>query len=135
MPKEDISALHFIFAKHYTRKLDSGLSFSFEGQKYRLPFHADNKRISASPHETLTVASSKYIGVQILFNGSVIKPELLKTQLLDSKIQMHAQGNSTDIKETEAANYKKNKSPWFNYTKMFYTKNNRDDISAEQLSS
>ena len=135
LPKEDISALHFIFAKHYTRKLDSGLSFSFEGQKYRLPFHADNKRISASPHETLTVASSKYIGVQILFNGSVIKPELLKTQLLDSKIQMHAQGNSTDIKETEAANYKKNKSPWFNYTKMFYTKNNRDDISAEQLST
>ena len=135
LPKEDMSTLQFIFAKHYTRKLDSGLSFSFEGQKYRLPFYADNKRISASPHETLTVASSKHIGVQVLFNGLVIKPELLKTQLPDSKIQMHAQGNSNGIRETETATPKKNKSPWFNYTDMFYTKNNRDDISAEQLSS
>ncbi len=100
-----------------------------------MPFYADNKRIYASPHETLTVASSKHIGVQILFNGLVIKPELLKTQLPDSKIQMHAQDNSTGIKKTEAVTSKKNKSPWFNYTDMFYTKNNRDDISADQLSS
>ena len=44
-------------------------------------------------------------------------------------------GNSNGIRETETATPKKNKSPWFNYTDMFYTKNNRDDISAEQLSS
>jgi len=35
LPKQDMFALQLIFAKHETRKLDSGLSFSYKGQKYR----------------------------------------------------------------------------------------------------
>jgi len=79
LPKRDLFELQLIFAKHETRKLDSGLSFSFKGQKYRLPVNAGNKKVPASPHDTITVATSKYIGVQVLYKGLVIEPEPLKT--------------------------------------------------------
>jgi transposase len=79
--KRDMFALQLIFAKHETRKLDSGLTFSFQGQKYRLPIDVDNKKVPASPHDTLTVASSKRIGMQVLFKGFVINPNCLKLSL------------------------------------------------------
>ncbi|MDI9468231.1 MAG: transposase, partial [Bacillota bacterium] len=63
LPKRDMFELQLIFAKHETRKLDSGLSFSFKNQKYRLPVNVINNKVPASPHDTITVATSKYIGV------------------------------------------------------------------------
>ena len=134
LPKQNISALELTFAKHETRKLNSGLSFSFEGQKYRLPIYVDNKKIPASPHDTLTVATSKRIGIQVLFKGLVIKPEPLKTQLKESIVQLSQQDNSLMSLPAQSQSRPKNKSPWFEYTEMFYSKSRRDDISAAQLS-
>jgi len=136
LPKQDMSALQIIFAKHETRKLDSGLSFSFEGHKYRLPIYVNNKKVPASPHDPLTVATSKRIGMQVLFKGFVIKPEPLKTQPKESIVQMPQQDNSSKSLPAQPQSRPKNKSPWFGYTEMFYSKSHRDrdDISAAQLS-
>jgi hypothetical protein len=40
LPKQNMFELQLIFAKHETRKLNSGLSFSFDNHKYRLPDQA-----------------------------------------------------------------------------------------------
>jgi transposase len=134
LPKQDKSTLELIFAKHETRKLDSGLAFSFQGQKYRLPVYADNNKIPASPHDTLTVASSKRIGVQVLYKGFVIKPEPLKTQPKESIVQMPQQNNVVASPPNPSQDKPKNKSPWFTYAKMSYAKSHRGDIIADQLS-
>jgi transposase len=134
LPKHDMSALQLIFAKHTIRKLDSGLSFSFEGQKYRLPIYVDNKKVPASPHDTLTVATSKRIGIQVLFKGLVIKPEPLKTQPRESIVQMPQEDNLLNVVPVQTQVRPKNQSPWFNYSQLFYSKSRRDDISADQLS-
>jgi len=128
-----MSALQLIFAKHKTRKLDSGLSFSFEGQKYRLPIYVDNKKVPASPHDTVTVATSKHIGIQVLFKGLVIKPEPLKNQPRESILQMPQEDNLLIVLPPQTTVRPKNPSPWFNYSQLFYSKSRRDDISADHL--
>jgi transposase len=134
LPKQDMSAMQLIFAKHETRKLDSGLSFSFKNQKYRLPIKAGNKKVPASPHDTITVATSKHIGMQVLYKGLILKPELLKTQPKASIVQIPQQDNSCNSLSDQSQSKAKSKSPWFGYTEMFYSKRRKDDISAAQLS-
>ena len=126
--------LQLIFAKHETRKLDSGLSFSFKNQKYRLPVNVGNNKVPAYPHDTITVATSKYIGVQVLYKGLVIKPEPLKTNPKESIAQKPQQQDSLKGLPVQPQSKPKNRSPWFGYTYMFYSKRNRGDISAAQLS-
>jgi transposase len=134
LPKRDMFELQLIFAKHETRKLNSGLAFSFKGQKYRLPTNAGKNKVPASPHDTLTVATSKHIGIQVLYKGLVLKPELLKTQPKESIAQKPQQQDSLKSFPAQTQSKPKNKSPWFGHTKMFYSKRNRGDISAAQLS-
>ncbi|MDD2553459.1 MAG: ISNCY family transposase [Desulfotomaculaceae bacterium] len=134
LPKHDMPSLQLIFAKHETRKLDSGLSFSFKNQKYCLPIQAGNKKVPASPHDTITVATSKHIGMQVLYKGLILKPELLKTQPKASIVQISQQDNSCISSSDQAQSRAKSKSPWFGYTEMFYSKRRKDDISAAQLS-
>jgi transposase len=134
MPKQDMFALQLIFAKHETRQLDPGLTFSFQGQKYRLPACVNGIKIPASPHDTVTVASSKRIGMQVLFKGFVIKPEPLKTQPKESIAQGYPLDNAAvDLKDRPQVKLK-SKSPWHNHTEMFYSKSRRGDIIADQLS-
>lgn len=133
LPKQEMSALQLIFAKHTTRKLDSGLSFSFEGQKYRLPICADNKKVPASPHDTLTVATSKRIGMQVLFKGLVIQPEPLKNQPKESILHIPKEDPLLGVVPPPDQIRTKNQSPWFNYSQLFYSKRPKDDISAAEL--
>ncbi|MEN6459937.1 MAG: transposase, partial [Syntrophomonas sp.] len=134
LPKQDTFALQLTFAKHYTRKLDSGLTFSFECQKYKLPIYLDNKKVPASPHDTITVATSKHIGMQVLYKGLVLEPESLKTQPKESIVQIPQQDNSLKKQMPHPQSKPKTKSPWHDYTETFYSKRHRDDISAAQLS-
>ena len=134
LPKQDMSALQLIFAKHETRKLDSGLAFSFDNQKYCLPTQVGNKKVPASPHDTITVATSKHIGMQVLYKGFILKPELLKTQPKASIVQIHQLDNSSMSLLDQSHGRPKNKSPWFDYSETFYSKNRKGDISAAQLS-
>lgn len=133
LPKHDIFLLQMIFSRHETRKLDSGFSFSFGRQKYRLPVYVDNIKVPAFPHDTITVATSKYIGMQVLYKGFVIKPEPLKFKPKVSIVQMTQQDNSTQGLPAQPQIKPKSKSPWFGYTEMFYSKSHGDDIIADQL--
>jgi len=134
LPKRDLAELQLIFAKHETRMLDSGLSFSFKGQKYRLPIYVGKNKVPASPHDTLTVATSKHIGMQVLYKGFVLEPEPIKTQPKESIVQTPQHDNWLQLPPCQPQNKPRNKSPWFGYTEMFYSKNRKDDISAAQLS-
>ena len=134
LPKQDMTALQLIFTKHETRKLDSGLAFSFQGQKYRLPIYADGIKIPACPHDTITVATSERISMQVLYKGFVIKPEPLKTQPKESIAQASQPDNAgTDLHDRPQSR-SRSKSPWFGYTEKFYSKKHRGDISAAELS-
>jgi transposase len=87
LPRQSLPAMQLLFAKHEIRKLDSGLSFSFYGQKYVLPHAVHDKKIPASPHDTLTVATSSHIGMQVIFKGLVFEPILLKPKPKSSLVQ------------------------------------------------
>lgn len=128
LPKVNPSLIQIIFTKQVTRKLDLGLSFSFGGQKYRLPVYVNSKKVPASPHDTITVATSKHIGMQVLFKGFVIKPEPLKTQPKESIVQIPSQLNSPSISLDQPHDKTKNKSPWFEYTEMFYSKSKHSSL-------
>jgi len=134
LPKQDAFALQFMFARQETRKLDSGLSFSFNGQKYRLPLMSGNKKVPASAHDTITVATSNRIGMQVLYKGFVLPPELLKTQPKESIVQITLPDNCVEALPAQPQIRPKNRSPWFGYHGLFQSKKNRGDISADQLS-
>jgi transposase len=134
LPKQDLSLLQMIFAKHETRKLDSGLCFSFKGHKYQLPVYVDDKEIPASPHDTLTVVTSKHVGMQVFYKGLFIKPELFISQPKESAEQLSRIKDLSSCLTEQPQSRSNNKSPWFNYNKMFYSHRRGDDISAAQLS-
>jgi len=109
LPSFDEAALELILAKQETRKLDSGLSFSFHGQKYRLPAYVDKQPLSASPHDTLKVATSHRIGMKILFKGYAFAPQPLQKQMKEALTPNY----TPDLPPLPMPCEKpKNRSPW-----------------------
>lgn len=129
LPKQDSWAIQLIFAKHATRILDSGLSFSFHGQKFVLPATANGLRIPASPHDTLVVATSRNIGIQVVFKGLAFEPVLLPPK---QKIQPLPKTKAITPAISKPL---KVQTPWRNYTNIFYSKKRRGDIFPDQLST
>jgi len=129
LPKQDPASLQLIFARQETRKLDSGLTFSVDGQKYRLPVAVNGRKIPASPHDTITVATSNRIGMQVLFKGFVITPESLKTQPKESIAQFPAPDNPSTNPPSQPKGKPLSQSPWFGHNRMFYSKS-RLEFSA-----
>ena len=134
LSKQSLDSMQLLFARHETRMLDRGLSFSFGNKKYRLPAFSNKMKVPASPHDTLTVITSKRIGMQVLYKGLVITPEPLITQPKASIIQSPAQLNVPTDKSFSSQLNSAKKSPWFKYSKIFYSQNHKCDISADQLS-
>lgn len=134
LPQHDPFVMELVFARQFTRKLDSGLTFSLGGQKYRLPLTVGTKKVHAFPHDTVTVANSKNLGIQVLFEGLVIKPELLTTRLKESHVVLEQLEHSSTNLLNQSQIKPRNRSPWFGYTEMFYSRKNGGDISADQLS-
>lgn len=135
LPKKDLAEMQLIFAKHVSRKLDSGLTFSFQGQKYRLPLYAGNIKVTATPHDTITVATSSHIGIKVLFKDLVMCPEPI-TSLPKVSMPLIPQKQilSKDIPNQPVSN-RKNNSPWFGYNQLFVSKKHKHDISAAELST
>lgn len=72
--------------------------------------------------------------MQVLYKGFVLTPEQLKTQPKASIEQMDRQDKPSNPVSDQFQNRPKNKSPWFEYTELFYSKSRTDDIFAAQLS-
>lgn len=116
LPSQKHADFQLVFARHESRKLDNGLAFSYNGQKYRLPLSANGMKIPASPRDTLTVATSRHIGIQVIFKGFSFSPELLVTQPKSSITPEDTSVTSCisptkDIPHLPAANH-----PWRNAT-------------------
>ena len=76
-PRHDEAMLKFDFAQHFTRKLDSGQSFTFKGQRYVLPDKdIYGNKIPAHRQSQVTVASGDLIGVLAEVKDTVCLPEL-----------------------------------------------------------
>lgn len=130
LPKLPSASMQLIFARHETRKLNSGLAFSFNNVKYRLPSLHNSEIVPASPHDTITVITSKYVGIQVLFNGLVLSPEQLLTRPKSSIARVDLKA-----KQIHVSSKLNNNSPWFGFTKMFFsnalTTAPRRDISPD----
>lgn len=121
LPKIDEFAMNLILAKQETRKLDSGLSFSYKGQKYRLPLRTSNKqRVCASPHDTLIIAANRRIGMKVLYKGLALDQEPLE-----------AISAITAVKLEKAPSQKKagNSSPWFKHSTLFYSNSRLESLA------
>lgn len=124
LPKQSLFTMQLLFAKHETRKLDSGLSFSFYGQKYVLPDTVNDKKIPVSPHDTLTVATSSRIGIQVVFKGLVFEPVLLKPNpkvglaqnISPRKVPVCSSSQPLPVTPPHPATH-----PWRRHTTLFYS--------------
>lgn len=118
LPSYDETNLELILAKHETRKIDSGLSFSFYGQKYCLPSHVDKQLILAAPHDTLTVATSHRIGMKVLFKGYAFTPQFLqkRTKEVQAPITSELPLLPTSLQRP------KNPSPWHRSNRFLFPK-------------
>jgi hypothetical protein len=134
LPKCDLARLQTALSMQEKRKLDSGLAFSFYGNRYTLPILNAGIKMPASPHDIVTVAASPYIGLQVIFKGLAMEPVLLKTQPKNSLLHLKSACNPY-IPSSATAAAASASSPWRTYSKYFYSKTNRGDISPEQLSA
>lgn len=80
LPSKKLADFRLTFSRQVPRQLNNGLVFSFNGQTYRFPLSVNGMKIPASPHDTLTVATSRHIGIQVIFKGLSFSPELLVKQ-------------------------------------------------------
>lgn len=136
LPMCELAYLKTILSTHDTRKLDSGLSFTFRGNKYSLPYSKAEKKISASPHDIITVATSRHIGLQVIFKGLVFEPVLLKTRLKSGVVQKSSQRNvHSSIPLLTAPVRPPNPTPWRTYSNFFYSSSHRGDILPARLSA
>ncbi len=71
-----------MFSIRETRKIDSGISFLFRGEKYRLPVYSDKGSLSKG--ETITVATSHMIGIKVIYKGLVMSPLQLEKRIRKS---------------------------------------------------
>lgn len=128
LAKQDDAFLEITFSKHEVRCLDSGLSFSFNGCKYRLPLFCDGIRVPASSHDTLTVVSSSRAEMKVLFKGMVLVPE--KLALLPK-----AMPAAKPIPLKQPVEQRPNsRSPWRQHNYLFTSKARLHDIFADELS-
>lgn len=127
LPWHDEDEFALAFSKHETRVLDNGLSFSFQGAKYRLPLLHNGVQIDASPHDIVIVATSSRIGMKVIYNGQILVPEraALKPTITDHK---------TIKSQAARTNKARAVSPWHKYTNMFSSEERRRVIFAEELS-
>lgn len=129
LPAYDEAILELILAKQETRKLDSGLSFSFHSQKYRLPAYVDKQPLLASPHEILTVATSHRIGIMILFKGYAFAPQPLQMPLKEAQAPPDPPPSSTPHEKP------KNRSPWHKSNSfLFPLKRSAESFTSSSVS-
>lgn len=132
LPSYDEAALELILTKQETRKLDSGLSFSFRGQKYRLPAYVDKQPLLAAPHDTLKVATSHRIGLKVLFKGYVFAPLPLQKQMKESQTP-HTPAPPPSPMPHQTP---KNRSPWHKSNNfLFPTKHLKESVVTGSAST
>ncbi len=118
LPPVPLAKLKVILAHQETRKLDRGLCFSYQGKRYALPQIAAGVKEPASHRDIVTVASSDYIGIQVLHKGRVLEPveltERAKANIEDVPVK---------IKQEQDLLYKpKSKSPWYKTNSLLFAK-------------
>lgn len=125
-----LDKLRLILAFHYKRKLNQGLTFSFQGKTYRLPPEVNGKKILAAPHDIVTVATSDYLGLRVIFDLSVLKPILLQRNPNSSIPEPKPALNSPELR---SANGRKGalKSSWRTDSTWLFPNRKRGDIFTD----
>jgi transposase len=132
LPKIDEFTLNLILTKQETRKLDSGLSFSFQGQKYRLPLKTSHRqRVCASPYDTLIIATNRRIGLKVLYKGLALDPEPLEA--IPVKKTAKAKPEPLKQKKTPSQNKARESSPWFKHSTLFYSDSRLKSLANPKL--
>lgn len=124
MPKIRKDTIELMFTKRETRLLDSGLSFSFNGEKYQLPKY----RVKNSPSsgDVVTIAINHRVGIKAICQGVAMNPIRLEKRVRSS----HAKKVSIPVKKPymPAADH-----PWRKYRLKTEPKKTEGDITADEL--
>lgn len=73
-PSISLQKLKIILAHQEKRKLDRGLCFSYLGKRYALPQTTGKEKEPISHRDIITVATSEYIGIQVLYKSRILEP-------------------------------------------------------------
>ena len=114
-PRQHLDDLKVILAIHETRRLDHGLSFSFNNRRYVLPAKIHDKEIPASPKDIITVViSNRTEGIRVLHRGRVLIPldyTPLKTMIPQEKVENNVK---------PVVNNSSKGTPWRQTNSMFF---------------
>lgn len=131
LPKKTDMQLKLAFAKHEYRKLDSGLSFRYNGSKYSIPASQGDKKVPLSAHSTITVVDSPHFGLRVLCDDMLIIPKELITPSNASVLKNSEKSNTSNKPKVAKEERPKKTSPWYDYNTLFYSKAKLDDIYAD----
>lgn len=124
IPKIKKNLIELMFSMREIRKIDSGVSFSYMGKKFKLPLYPGNG--SPTKGETINVATNHRIGVKVLYKGLVMEP----IQLEKRKRIIVEPVEPKPFKQT----YKPAKDhPWRQYPHKLKPKESTGDIIADEL--
>lgn len=132
-PKVNLNTLKIILATQDKRVLDNGLCFAFNGQKYVLPEKLNNKKVPASNKDIIIVATSEYIGIQVLHKGLILSPKLLKERSKESIVEKPIKHKLTARERSEQATLRSQNSSWRKTNSLFFANHKSGDIVTAQL--
>lgn len=127
--------LDLVLAFHSLRRLDQGLSFSFNCLKYVLPLYCADKKVPASPHDLVTVVTSKRAGMQVLFNGLVLSPLQVNAKSIPSISAPTLSNNDRILDASKQGRDNSRHSPWRQFipNSLNLESHGRGDIFPAQL--
>lgn len=113
LPSVPLDKLKLILAHLQLRKLDRGLCFSYKGKRYAL-----GAKGPASHNDIVTVATSEYIGIQVLYKGRVLEPVEV-----EERAKAIIEEPPVKIKPKQDPPYKHGSdSPWHQTNSLLFTK-------------
>lgn len=124
IPKIRKDRIELMFSKRETRLIDSGLSFSYYGKKYRLPIYRG--KYSVNPGDPVIIATNHRIGIKAIYKGLAMDPIPL-----GKRVRQHSE---RDKPISSKKPYKPTaEHPWKKYPAVVKVKKTTGDIIADEL--
>ena len=118
-PSIPLRELKIVLAHQEKRKLDRGLSFSYLGKRYALPQMTGKEKEPLSQRDIITVATSEYIGIQVLTKGRILEPVELRER---AKAIIEDAPDKIKLNDDQGGNKPKRNTPWHNTNSLFFTR-------------
>ncbi len=126
LDKVPAKELQYILCSHHLRKLDRGMSFSYQNRTFVLPHKQNRALLKAYPSQSITVLESSRFGIRasLVIDGKelIVTPNEIAKRELETKEEEVKQPITTE-QRSEWGKMGKANSPWNTYSSYFKSRN------------